>query len=69
MADSIFVTTLYANESDMVMRYTDQGQMTEVCKWTVDLAKLPTFVENAKAHRSGGFYTGNVLRSFSSDSL
>ncbi|KAF8339486.1 hypothetical protein F5887DRAFT_980246 [Amanita rubescens] len=32
--DSIFVTTIYANESDTVMRYTDQGQTTEVCKWT-----------------------------------
>lgn len=40
------------------MRYTDEGETTELCKWTVDLSSLPTFRQNASLVQSGGFYTG-----------
>jgi len=37
------------------MRYNDEGETNELCKWTVDLSSLPNFRENANL--SGGFYT------------
>lgn len=43
------------------MRYTDEGEMSELCKWTVDLSSLPTFRQNASAPQMGGFYTGKYL--------
>ena len=39
------------------MRYTDEGETVELCKWTVDLASLPTFRQHAQTTQ-GGFYTG-----------
>jgi hypothetical protein len=30
----------------------------------LDLSTLPSFIQNASAHKSDGFYTGNVLCSF-----
>ena len=38
------------------MRYTDQGPMSELCKWSVDLAQLPLFQKHSREHR-GGFFT------------
>lgn len=39
-------------------RYTDEGETVELCKWTVDLASLPTFKQNASMpSQMGGFYT------------
>jgi|SRR6266550_6407159 len=58
--DSMFVTTIFASEAHKVLRYTDEGEATEVCKWTVDLSSLPTFKQNSTMHKSGGFYTGSV---------
>ncbi|KAF8735260.1 hypothetical protein AX14_002404 [Amanita brunnescens Koide BX004] len=55
--DSTFVATLFTSDADKVMRYTDEGEMTELCKWTVDLSSLPTFRQNASMPQSGGFYT------------
>ncbi|KAI0308701.1 hypothetical protein OF83DRAFT_1123866 [Amylostereum chailletii] len=39
------------------MRYTDEGETTELCKWTVDLGSLPSFQENASMPKANGFYT------------
>jgi hypothetical protein len=57
-ADSSFVATLYTSDSDKMMRYTDEGETNELCKWTVDLSSLPTFRQNASMPQMGGFYTG-----------
>jgi hypothetical protein len=56
--DSAFVATLYTSDSDKMMRYTDEGETNELCKWTVDLSSLPTFRQNASMPHMGGFYTG-----------
>ena len=40
--------------------------MTEVCKWTIDISSLPTFIHNARTHE-GGFFTGNVPQHFLAD--
>src|SRR5688572_1209203 len=40
------------------MRYTDEGEISELCKWSVDLSSLPTFQANASIPQMGGFYTG-----------
>ncbi|KAK7035357.1 hypothetical protein VNI00_011888 [Paramarasmius palmivorus] len=55
--DSSFIAVLYTSESDKVMRYTDEGETTELCKWTVDLSSLPAFQHNASMGQSSGFYT------------
>ncbi|KAK1232190.1 hypothetical protein PQX77_004671 [Marasmius sp. AFHP31] len=57
--DSSFVAVLYTSDSDRAMRYTDEGETTELCKWTVDLSSLPAFQGNAAASASqgGSFYT------------
>ncbi|KAF5381924.1 hypothetical protein D9757_007563 [Collybiopsis confluens] len=56
--DSSFVAVLYTSESDKIMRYNDEGETVELCKWTVDLSSLPAFQQNALMGQSGGFYTG-----------
>jgi len=55
--DSSFVAVLYTSDTDKFMRYTDEGETTELCKWTVDLSSLPTFRHNATLPQLGGFYT------------
>ncbi|KAJ7584841.1 hypothetical protein C8J56DRAFT_949180 [Mycena floridula] len=55
--DAAFVAVLYTSESDRIMRYTDEGETFELCKWTVDLSSLPTFQQNAAMPQTGGFYT------------
>lgn len=57
-ADSAFVAVMYTSESDKIMRYTDEGETFELCKWTVDLTSLPAFQQNAAVPQPGGFYTG-----------
>lgn len=42
------------------MRYTDEGETNELCKWTVDLSSLPTFRQNASMPQVSGFYTGRL---------
>ncbi|KAJ2932526.1 hypothetical protein H1R20_g4511, partial [Candolleomyces eurysporus] len=39
-SDSSFVATLYTSGN---MRYTDEDEILEMCKWTVDLVSWPTF--------------------------
>jgi len=55
--DRMFVATLYTSELDKIMRYTDEGETTELCRWTVDLGVLPSFQQNANIPSSNGFYT------------
>ncbi|KAF8890667.1 hypothetical protein BD779DRAFT_1438377 [Infundibulicybe gibba] len=55
--DSSFVAVLYTSETEKVMRYTDEGETSELCKWTVDLSSLPTFQQNSNLPQPGGFYT------------
>ncbi|KAF9264585.1 actin-like ATPase domain-containing protein [Marasmius fiardii PR-910] len=56
--DASFVAVLYTSDSDKTMRYTDEGETMELCKWTVDLSSLPAFQANASASMAqGGFYT------------
>jgi hypothetical protein len=62
--DSSFVAVLYTSDSDKMMRYTDEGETAELCKWTVDLSSLPTFQQNAAMPQAGGFYTGRNPEGF-----
>ncbi|OJA20948.1 hypothetical protein AZE42_03492 [Rhizopogon vesiculosus] len=55
--DCIFVAVLYTSDSDKMMRYTDEGETTELCKWTVNLSSLPTFQQNASIPQPNGFFT------------
>ncbi|KAG9217771.1 hypothetical protein CCMSSC00406_0003540 [Pleurotus cornucopiae] len=55
--DSTFVAVLYTSETEKVLRYTDEGETVELCKWTVDISTLPTFRQNAANPPPGGFYT------------
>lgn len=58
--DRLFVAVLYTSESDRIMRYTDEGETIELCRWTVDLGSLPGFQQNANNPQPGGFYTGKT---------
>ncbi|KAG8879389.1 hypothetical protein FRB97_001660 [Tulasnella sp. 331] len=59
--DRIFVAVLYTSDLDKVMRYTDEGPVSELCKWSVDLGLLPSFQHHAAVLPQGGngqgFYT------------
>ncbi len=59
--DSTFVAVLYTSDTEKVLRYTDEGETVELCKWTVDISTLPTFRQNAANPPPGGFYTGELL--------
>jgi len=62
--DTTFVTTLYTSDSSTIMRYADEGETTELCRWTVDLSSLPSFLNNVATH-AGGFYTGKLIPALS----
>lgn len=55
--DTNFVAVLYTSDTDKIMRYTDEGETMELCKWTVDLSTLPSFQQNANIPHRNGFYT------------
>ncbi|KIK14724.1 hypothetical protein PISMIDRAFT_687741 [Pisolithus microcarpus 441] len=55
--DTNFVAVLYTSDTDKIMRYTDEGETMELCKWTVDLSTLPSFQQNASIPHRNGFYT------------
>lgn len=57
--DSAFIAVMYTSENDRPMRYTDEGETMELCKWTVDLSSLPAFRQGVQS--GGGFYTGERL--------
>lgn len=56
-SDRLFVAVLYTSDSDKLMRYTDEGETIELCRWTVDLGTLPSFQQHANNPQPGGFYT------------
>ncbi|GAA5992962.1 hypothetical protein JCM10908_000772 [Rhodotorula pacifica] len=51
--DSVFTAHLFVSNSEELYRYTDEGDLAELCRWTVDLAALPRFRE---LERNGGGY-------------
>ncbi|GAA5942528.1 Hsp70 family protein [Sporobolomyces koalae] len=51
--DSIFTAHLFVSDSEDLYRYTDEGDMKELCRWTVDLAALPRF--HLIANEGGGY--------------
>ncbi|KAG0661661.1 hypothetical protein C6P46_003882 [Rhodotorula mucilaginosa] len=51
--DSVFTAHLFVSNSEELYRYTDEGDLAELCRWTVDLAALPRFRE---IERGGGGY-------------
>ncbi|GAA5889552.1 hypothetical protein JCM5296_005983 [Sporobolomyces johnsonii] len=51
--DSIFTAHLFVSDSEELYRYTDEGDLTELCRWTVNLAALPRFHRIAQG---GGGY-------------
>lgn len=55
--DRVFVATMYTSDADKIMRYTDEGETVELCRWTVDIGSLPSFQENANVPTQDGFYT------------
>lgn len=55
--DRIFDAIIYTSKSDAIMRYSDEGEITQLCKWTVDLGSLPSFQENSNMPHPNGFYT------------
>jgi hypothetical protein len=55
--DRIFDAIIYTSRSDKIMRYSDEGEIVELCKWTVDLGSLPSFQENSNMPHPNGFYT------------
>ncbi|EGO02840.1 hypothetical protein SERLA73DRAFT_176256 [Serpula lacrymans var. lacrymans S7.3] len=55
--DYTFVAVLYTSDTDKMHRYTDEGETTELCKWTVDLSTLPAFQHNASIPQPQGFFT------------
>ncbi|KAF9234588.1 actin-like ATPase domain-containing protein [Melanogaster broomeanus] len=67
--DCNFVAVLYTSESDKLMRYTDEGETTELCKWTVDLSTLPTFQQNANIPQPNGFFTAEFELGLEMDSV
>ncbi|KAG9126936.1 hypothetical protein FRC07_001311 [Ceratobasidium sp. 392] len=55
--DCVFEVQIYTSDYERIMRYTDEGETTELCKWTLDLSNLPSFKEHAKGQKQNGFYT------------
>ncbi|GAA5889548.1 hypothetical protein JCM5296_005982 [Sporobolomyces johnsonii] len=55
-SDCMFTAVLYCSDEDQIYRYTDEGEIQELARWTVDLSPLPSFQFNAQTS-SGGFYT------------
>ncbi|GAA6018692.1 hypothetical protein JCM11491_001264 [Sporobolomyces phaffii] len=55
-ADCHFTAILYVSDDDRIFRYTDEGEISELCRWSVDLSALPSFQYHAQT-TTGGFYT------------
>ncbi|GAA6040443.1 hypothetical protein JCM8097_004552 [Rhodosporidiobolus ruineniae] len=54
--DCLFTAILYVSDADKIYRYTDEGEIIELCRWTVDLSPLPAFQYNAAAAQGGAFW-------------
>ncbi|KAF8150916.1 actin-like ATPase domain-containing protein [Crassisporium funariophilum] len=55
--DGQFDAIIYTSDSPKVMRYTDEGNLRELCRWSVDLTPLPYFGQDASNSNKNGFYT------------
>ncbi|KAK4046961.1 hypothetical protein OIO90_006379 [Microbotryomycetes sp. JL221] len=51
--DNVFVAQLFVSDSEDLYRYVDDGDATELCRWTVDLSALPMY--HVVAQRGGGY--------------
>ncbi|GAA5840524.1 hypothetical protein JCM11251_007608 [Rhodosporidiobolus azoricus] len=56
-ADCMFTAVLYVSDADEIYRYTDEGEIIELCRWSVDLSPLPAFQFNATGSAGSGFFT------------
>ncbi|GAA5878397.1 hypothetical protein JCM8547_007907 [Rhodosporidiobolus lusitaniae] len=56
-ADCLFTAVLYVCDSDQIYRYTDEGEIVELCRWSVDLSPLPAFQYSAQMSGGGSFWT------------
>ncbi|GAA6025140.1 hypothetical protein JCM10207_006249 [Rhodosporidiobolus poonsookiae] len=55
--DSVFTAVLYVSDSDKIFRYTDEGEIIELCRWSVDLSPLPAFQYHAQLSNGQGWFT------------
>ncbi|KAF9511540.1 hypothetical protein BS47DRAFT_1298826 [Hydnum rufescens UP504] len=55
--DRSFIAVIYTSDSDKTMRYTDEGEIFELGRWTVDVGLLPSFQSRTNNAPPGGFYT------------
>ncbi|KAG9098792.1 hypothetical protein FRC06_005972 [Ceratobasidium sp. 370] len=55
--DCVFEVQVFTSDSERTLRYTDEGETSELCKWTIDLSLLPSFKEHARVESRNGFYT------------
>ncbi|GAA5933864.1 hypothetical protein JCM3775_000308 [Rhodotorula graminis] len=53
--DSVFTAVLYVSDSDKIYRYTDEGPIEELCRWSVDLSALPSWARPAE-NATGSFW-------------
>lgn len=53
--DSVFTAVLYVSDSDKIYRYTDEGPIEELCRWSVDLSALPSWARAAES-ATGSFW-------------
>ena len=58
LADRTFVAGLFSSDSDKTIRYIDEGELIDLCRWTVDVGSLPNFQKQAENPPQGGFFTG-----------
>jgi hypothetical protein len=58
LVDRTFVAGLFCSDSDKTIRYVDEGELIDLCRWTVDIASLPSFQTQAANPPRDGFFTG-----------
>jgi len=54
----LFCFCNFCGSGRLTQRGALQGEIVELCKWTVDLGSLPSFQENSNMPHPNGFYTG-----------
>ncbi|GAA5942523.1 Hsp70 family protein [Sporobolomyces koalae] len=54
-SDCHFTAILYVSDEDKIWRYTDEGEIVELCRWTVDLSTSPSFQYQAQTSTAGFF--------------
>ncbi|GAA5978586.1 hypothetical protein JCM11641_002779 [Rhodosporidiobolus odoratus] len=53
--DCMFTAVLYVCDDDKIYRYTDEGEIVELLRWTVDLSPLPQFQYLAQSGVGAGY--------------